>query len=151
MTRTVTLSACELLLADMIAAQRQIFDTGRGYHDRFQAKTQSSADANARGSRAEVAFCKLHNLYPDVGWNGAAPYDAKTADGCTVDVKCPAHPGWLNVPLHIRDRSHADVFAVMYADSTDATGATFQYAGWQYADVAMTEDWKTQGLSLIHI
>lgn len=62
---------------------------------------------------AEVAYCKLHNCYPDLDTTHRPPFDAKLPDGRTVDVKQTKYvTGKLLVKLIART-TLPDLYALM--------------------------------------
>ena len=62
---------------------------------------------------AEVAYCKLHNCYPDLATDHRPPFDAKLPDGRTVDVKQTKYPtGKLLVKI-IKRAELPDLYALM--------------------------------------
>ncbi len=62
---------------------------------------------------AEVAYCKLHNCYPDLDTTHRPPFDAKLQDGRTVDVKQTRYQSGVLMVKQIERQSHPDLYALM--------------------------------------
>jgi hypothetical protein len=61
---------------------------------------------------AEVAYCKLMGVYPDLG-TSHKPYDAKLRNGMTVDVKQTRYANGKLLVKDIERKSHPDLYALM--------------------------------------
>ena len=54
---------------------------------------QSNEETDLEGFGAELAFCKLMNIYPDLETgNNLPPYDCVSRFGVTIDVKTTKYP-----------------------------------------------------------
>ncbi len=80
---------------------------------------QSNEVTDLDGVGAEIAFCKLHNIYPNLEVTSADPaYDCVLSDGRTVDVKQTPRPaGRLLATLKKKKYSDMiDLFALMVGE-----------------------------------
>jgi hypothetical protein len=75
----------EQRLAKFLAQARYNNARSRGLKDQ-KIGPQSTAETDLEGIAAEIAFCKLFNVYPDLQLDERSPYDA-LVNGVRVDVK----------------------------------------------------------------
>jgi hypothetical protein len=82
----ITLTPTEQAIVRYTAQKRLAYDRAAGAEaTRYHAAGALAAEVESFG--AEVAFCKLVNVYPDFDTEHYQPHDARLADGRTVDVK----------------------------------------------------------------
>lgn len=84
----IELSPMEQEVARMLARERQASSREAGLRDAKRSDA-SAEEVDLEGFAAELAFCKLANIYPDLT-PGKKPVDAWTARG-GVDVKATKH------------------------------------------------------------
>lgn len=84
----IELSAMEQEVARMLARERQASSREAGLKDAKRSDA-SAEEVDLEGFAAELAFCKLANIYPDLT-PGKKPVDAWTGRG-GVDVKATKH------------------------------------------------------------
>ena len=87
----IELSAMEQRVARMLAEERQASSREQGLKDAKRSDA-SGEEVDLEGFAAELAFCKLANVYPDLT-PGKKPVDAWTGRGGGVDVKATRHEG----------------------------------------------------------
>lgn len=77
-------------------------------------------DYARQGFGAEIAFCKLFNVYPDLSIDGPARAgcDITLHDGRTIEIKSIDAP-WKNLiaPLNTADKPRPDYFGLMVCNS----------------------------------
>jgi hypothetical protein len=86
---------------------------------------QSNKETDLGGTGGEIAFCKIHNVYPDLSIGRRPPYDAILPTGHTVDVKTTSYEsGCLAVRIKAKD-DPADLYALMIG-----TFPEYRFVGW---------------------
>jgi hypothetical protein len=101
--KSVVLNEAEQRLAKYLAKARYVKNRQSNTND-GKVGPQTCGETDLEGIAAEIAFCKMHNIYPDLQLEGRPPHDAILADGTTVDVKATKYrsgqllavPGKLN-------------------------------------------------------
>ncbi len=124
----ITLSPGEQQVARMLAKARTAQARGHGVVDQ-KIGPQSAEEGELNGIGAELAFCRLHNLYPDMTFEPrSGGHDAITRSGATVDVKSTIYKtGRLLVKLH---GLGCDLYALMVGKFP-----TYRYAGFAPKEV----------------
>jgi hypothetical protein len=94
---------------------------------------QSNEMTDLQGIGAEIAFCKMHNIYPDMNVGSTPLEDATLRDGTTVDVKSTVYKNgrlivamWKNPAI--------DCYALMVG-----TFPNYRYAGMMSSKEMMQE------------
>jgi hypothetical protein len=88
---TITLNDAEQKLARYLAASRHASNRSEGTKN-SRIGPQSDEQTDLEGIGAEIAFCKIHNIYPDTQIAERPAADAYLPDGTTVDVKATPYP-----------------------------------------------------------
>jgi hypothetical protein len=88
---SITLNDAEQKLAKYLAAQRHAANRSSGTKN-SRIGPQSDEQTDLEGVGAEVAFCRMFNVYPDTQINERPAEDAVLHDGNAVDVKATPHP-----------------------------------------------------------
>lgn len=84
---------------------------------------QSNEETDLEGIGAEIAFCKMHNIYPDTAVGHTPLADAVLRDGSTVDVKATKYKtGHLIVAMW--KKPDIDYYALMIGSFPE-----YRYAG----------------------
>lgn len=91
MTHQITLSENEQRLARFIGQKR--YATARSNNVKnLKIGDQSNEEIDLEGFGAELAFCKLMNIYPDLETGDSLPnFDCVSRFGVTIDVKTTKH------------------------------------------------------------
>jgi len=120
----VTLNKAEQKLAEYLARCRYAAARRNGIPDE-RIGPQSSERTDLEGIAAEIAYCKLMNVYPDTETNGERPVaDALLKNGQLVDAKATQYRnGHLLVRMSKRDKP-CDLYALMIG-----TFPTYRLAG----------------------
>ena len=113
-----TLAPYEALTGRQLAMTRDIVDACNGMRATpYGRQGEDMGNMNALALCAELAFCSLANVYPDLNVAARAfrRYDCKLPCGTTVDVKHSQKDGaWLKVKK--TDGEKADLFVLMTGD-----------------------------------
>ena len=78
----IELTLCECNLIGFVAEKRTEHNQAQNIKEQAQSQINEGESL-----AAEYAFCKLHNLYPDLGWHDRNKEDCQWG-GFDVDVKC---------------------------------------------------------------
>lgn len=108
----VIINEAEQKLVTYVSRKR--YETNRATGATATIYNDTSAIENEMDSfGAEVAYCKLHNCYPDLATDHRPPFDATLPNGKTVDVKQTKYTtGKLLVKLIARAKL-PDLYALM--------------------------------------
>lgn len=83
---TIKLNDAEQRLAQYLAQKRYQTARKNGVKN-SKMGPQSNEETDLEGIGAEIAFCKMHNIYPDTAVGHTPLADAILPNGATVDVK----------------------------------------------------------------
>jgi len=89
---------------------------------------QSDIEIDVLGSGAEIAFCKLWNLYPNLS-SEKDNYDAMTKTGHKIDVKTTKYQSGRLLAVRHKVLNPADVYALMLCE-----WPSYTFAGYATAD-----------------
>lgn len=87
----VTLTGLEISLAVDVGNGRYYANRTNGVADE-KIGNQSNGETDIQSAGAEIAFCKAHNLYPDLQLDRHLLADAVFPCGMTVDIKQTKRP-----------------------------------------------------------
>lgn len=108
-----TLTKIEQQLAEHLGKQRRKNNRALGVVDQFVETTRSAAEADIDAMGAELAFCRLFNVYPDLDVSPRAGGGDAILAGKSVDVKTTDVPfGRLLVPVG-KNTTGVDLYALM--------------------------------------
>ena len=107
----VELNEAEQELARTLARQRSSGARADGLRDAKQSNASSEL-IDLEGVAAEIAFCKLANVYPDTE-PGAKPVDAWTREGVAVDVKATTHEDGRLLAVRWKKAGDVAVYVMM--------------------------------------
>jgi hypothetical protein len=121
---TVTLNEAEQRLARYLGRARHDTNTAAGVPLTRCDRTRSGEEIHIEGVGAEIAFCKLFNVYPDFSVTPRVGGSDAVWGGRTVDVKTTSHPsGRLLARPNKRD-DPSDLYVLMVG-----TFPTYRCAG----------------------
>lgn len=125
----ITLSAFEQKVAEALAKARFRMARKLGIQNK-RIGPQSDEETDKQGIGAEMVYCKLMNVYPDLTIDGGRPLDdALLINGKTVDVKATKYKnGKLLVSTKKRSMP-CDIYALMVG-----TFPTYRLAGHMTAE-----------------
>lgn len=117
------LSEPEKKMAKYLASQR--YNKNRSTNT-FNNKIgpQSNEQTDLEGIAAEIAFCKMFNVYPDFQLDTRPYYDAILPNGITVDVKATSHPHGRLLAVLNKASNPPQLYALMIGEFD--TGYTFK-------------------------
>ncbi len=126
----IKLSTAEQKLAIHLGEARYKGARKRGVEDK-QKGNQDKITMDAKGVGAEIAFCKMMNIYPDMEIGVTDYADAWTRGKMgAVDVKTTRHPkGRLLVSRHKINAVMPDSYALMICEWPN-----YRFVGWATAD-----------------
>lgn len=111
MGTVIELSEFEQQLAELIARGRYRYARANNLPD-LQHGDQCKHEIDRNGAGAELAFCRIYNLYPDLS-PGPAKADAFTKLGKSVDVKCTTYQNGRLLALTSKSTSPCDIYVLM--------------------------------------
>ena len=137
---TVTLNPYEISTADFLGRSIRAYSQGRG-HDPHDYHGRGMVENHIQAAGAELAYCKIFNIYPNFTINELRTDEDCIHDGRRVDVKWnPGHGNrtWLAVRASMRWKEPPEVFALMVGKSP-----TYNLIGWMMFD----DLWQDEMLS----
>lgn len=107
-----TLSVQEQIIVEGIALARHSINLEKKRNN-MKVGNGNDLKINVEGIAGEFAFCKIHNIYPDMSVDYPLPFDCKIGD-YTIDVKTTPHKnGHLAVPIYKSTYKVPTYFALM--------------------------------------
>jgi len=133
----VTLNKTELRLVEYVSQSRYRTNRDSGVVDALVADA-SPIKMERQGFGAEVAFCKLFNVYPDMTIEPrSGGHDCTMPSGLRIDVKsCTRRTDHLLVTMKkAGDFQRVDAYALMLCqDAGDAVAPEYGFVGWCFYD-----------------
>lgn len=108
----VTLSEAEQRLAMFLAKERYRNARNKGLPDKKMGD-QSNELTDLEGIAAEIAFCKLANVYPDLDMDHTKAEDCFLRSGKSVDVKSTTYESGRLLAVKWKSADKVDIFALM--------------------------------------
>ena len=134
----VHLNSDEQELAKYVAKKRFEVSRKKGVETKkFSADTD--LDIDLQGAGAELAFCKLFNLYPDLWTRSYADADAILHSGYTVDIKATKYRNGHLLAAPWKKGKEPDLYVLMVGEFPD-----YNCVGWIPASVLLQEENKKQ-------
>ena len=110
----IELTEAEQIFARELAANRTASARAGGQVN-MKGSGQSQEQVELEGVGAELAFCKLMNVYPDTG-NGPRPEDCHLPDGRRVDVKATQHENGHLLAVRWKKPGAVHVYVLMIGE-----------------------------------
>jgi hypothetical protein len=129
----VTLNQTEQELAQVIAQRRYEAARGQGLTD-LKVGEQSNWETDLEGAAAEIAFCKLANVYPDMETGRSNIEDCYLKNGYAVDVKTTRYEGGRLLAVRWKRENSVDLYALMVG-----TFPKYRLAGFMRAEDLIQE------------
>jgi hypothetical protein len=129
----VKLNEVEQKLAIFLAKKRHQANRSSNTTNR-KIGGQSDEQTDLEGVGAEIAYCKIMNVYPDMDLDHRPPDDATLSDGRTVDVKATRYKSGRLVVVPWK-KAGVDLFALMVGEFPE-----YRLAGTKPADEVIRED-----------
>ena len=118
----ITLNEAEQRLARFIATGRTNAARSNHITDRKMG-SQSNEQTDLEGIAAEIAFCKMHNVYPDLNINARPAADCVLPNGLSVDVKATRYDSGRLLAVRWK-KTNVHMFALMVGEFP-----SYRYAG----------------------
>jgi len=118
----ITLNEAEQRLAKFLAKGRSDANRASNTQDRKMGN-QSGELTDLNGIAAEIAFCKIHNVYPDLEINVHPAADCVLHSGEEVDVKTTRYASGRLLAVRWK-KPNVDLFALMIGEFP-----SYRYAG----------------------
>ena len=122
----ITLNEMEQRLAEDVGKSRMERCTKEGTPN-MKRGPQSDLEIDVLGAGAEIAFCKLWNLYPNLT-DEKDLFDAMTRTGYTVDVKTTRYQSGRLLAVRHKILNQSDIYALMLCDYPEFTFAGYATA-----------------------
>ena len=132
----ITLNDAEQKLARYLAQKRYQNARSKGIENK-RIGDQSDAETDLNGIGAEIAFCKLMNVYPDLQTEHIPDNDALLRNGMTVDVKATKYRNGHLIAAPWKSTEAADIYALMVG-----TFPNYRFAGWASGSHLLQSDNK---------
>ena len=130
----IVLDANEVSLCEYIGQQRSTIARSNNVFD-AKIGSQNGIDADVQGFKAEYAFAKWRNIFPDFGLSprsGSA--DGVTKSGYSYDIKSTHHKSG-NLLSTLKANPDIDVYVLSYV-----AGNTVEFIGWAYKSELIKEE-----------
>lgn len=106
------LTKAEQRLAEYLALSRFNYNRAKGSKaTNYTGQSQISVDTNA--DAAEISYCAILNVYPDMNFEHHPDEDCITAHGYTVDVKWSSRPDGQLLVKEEKIHKPCDFYALM--------------------------------------
>lgn len=107
----ITLNECEQRLAKWLALRRHEMNRSAGVKN-GKIGPQSNEETDLEGIGAEIAFCRLANVFPDLSLDRRPDFDAVFL-GSAVDVKATKYANGHLLAVRGKAEKPADIYALM--------------------------------------
>lgn len=112
MNNSITLNEAEQKLATFLAKKRYQNARSKGVKDN-KIGGQSVAHTDLEGMAAEIAACRLLNVYPDLQTENIPVHDLVTSQGFTVDVKATKYEHGRLLAVKGKAENPSDFYMLM--------------------------------------
>lgn len=119
----ITLSEGEQRIARFLARERYTRAREQGIENR-RIGPQSDEQTDLEGIGAELAYCKLKNLWPDLSYGHRPDEDCVGHDGERIDVKATRWPNGRLIVAQWKRGKRPDKYALMIGEFP-----TYRFAG----------------------
>ena len=128
-----TLNIAEQKLATYIAKSRYAYNRNSGTTDR-KIGPQSVEETDLNGIAAEIAFCKMFNIYPDMNTNNRPDHDCITHNGLRIDVKSTKYDSGRLLAVPWKCNKNIDAYVLMVGEFP-----SYRFAGFCLAEELIDE------------
>jgi hypothetical protein len=108
----VVLSEFEIKIARYLGRSRHRFARNKNIVD-AKIGNQSNEETDIESAAAEIAFCKLYNLYPDLQIGEVPTHDAMLPCGATVDVKQTKYQNGMLLVTTKKIANPSDIYVLL--------------------------------------
>lgn len=136
----VKLDKHEIKLCEYIGQQRSIMARSNNVFD-AKIGSQNGIDSDIQGFKAEYAFAKIKNYFPDFGLSPrSGSYDGITRNGMRYDVKSTHHKDG-NLLSTLKINNDVDIYILAYVCED-----IVEFIGWAYKqELIKKENIKNMG------
>tara|TARA_R100001377_G_C3192471_1_gene111171 strand:- start:2143 stop:2640 length:498 start_codon:yes stop_codon:yes gene_type:complete len=136
-TVSIVLNEAEQKLATFLATKRYQNARSKGIKDN-KIGDQSNMATDLEGMAAEIAACRLLNVYPDLQTENIPVHDLITGQGYTVDVKVTKYESGKLLAVRNKIKHPSDFYMLMIG-----TFPTYRCAGFAPKDDLLCESTLT--------
>jgi len=130
----VELDVMELELCKYIGLSRSKIARQNNVVDK-KIGNQNGIDSDIQGFKAEYAFAKKFNLFPDFGLSPrSGSYDGKTAKGARYDIKSTNNKNG-NLLATLKENSDVDIYILAYVENN-----IVEFVGWVNKDELINQN-----------
>ena len=137
MKTSITLTEAEQRLSKFLATRRYQNARSKGIKDN-KIGDQSNISTDLEGMAAEIAACRLLNVYPDLQTESIPVHDLVTSKGYTVDVKVTRYESGKLLAVKNKISNPSDFYMLMIG-----TFPNYRCAGFASRDDLLCEDTLT--------
>jgi len=137
MNNSITLNEAEQKLATFLAKKRYQNARSKGVKDN-KIGGQSVAHTDLEGMAAEIAACRLLNVYPDLQTENIPVHDLVTSQGFTVDVKATKYETGRLLAVKGKAENPSDFYMLMIG-----AFPTYRCAGFASSEKLLCEETLT--------
>jgi len=130
----IVLNEIEQRLATFLAKKRHENARNKGISN-GRMGPQSDWETDLEGIAAEIAFCKAHNVYPDLQLEVLETADAFTLDMGAVDVKSTKYRNGMLLAVMGKTDSPPDSYALMIGEFP-----RYRFVGWARAGELLRDE-----------
>lgn len=132
----ITLNTAEQKLAVYISKARDQFCKNNDVGNKRQIKNKTDQEVHLEGAGAELAFCKIMNVYPDTDTRSFGISDTTTPKIGKVDVKSTDYSNGRLIAPHWKKIKNdlPDAYALMVGKFP-----TYKFVGWAKANELLNE------------
>jgi len=112
MKTSITLTEAEQRLSKFLATRRYQNARSKGITDN-KIGDQSNISTDLEGMAAEIAACRLLNVYPDLQTESIPVHDLVTSKGYTVDVKVTRYESGKLLAVKNKISNPSDFYMLM--------------------------------------
>lgn len=133
------LTDLEQSLARQLAEGRASVSRGAGIKSRKVDTNRTDAEIDLQGAGAELAFCKMFNVYPDLDTHSYAEFDCVTRTGLLTDIKSTTNPNGRLLAPPWKSKNKAEVYVLMIGEFPE-----YRCAGFIEASKLFDQAFRTQ-------
>jgi len=146
-TVSIVLNEAEQKLATFLATSRYQNARSKGIKDN-KIGDQSNMATDLEGMAAEIAACRLLNVYPDLQTESIPVHDLITSKGYTVDVKVTKYESGKLLAVKNKIKNPSDFYMLMIGTFPNYRCAGFASKDHLLCDSTLTDLGKGEGHAL---
>lgn len=115
-------------MARLLAQGRGSVTRGAGIKTRKHDPHHTDLEIDLEGAGAELAFCKLMNVWPDLDTHSFGKFDCVSRTGNLVDIKSTRHLNGRLLAAPWKHKNNTDVYVLMIGEFPEYRCAGFLQA-----------------------